>query len=98
MGWGLFIELSLLFIDVCLGGAAREEGGGGAETVAVLGRRERVGRIFHRANVLDNDVAVVDVAVVEAQVGADVACACRQVPLVELHDDAHVVAVHYAGR
>ena len=52
----MFIDLGLLIIYVCLGGAAREKGDGGAETVAVL----------HRASVLDDNVAVFGGVVGEA--------------------------------
>ena len=73
MSWSLCIELGILFIGVCLGGTAREEGNRAAEAVAVLCHSECIGRVLHRANVLDDDAAVVNGVADEAQVGADVA-------------------------
>ena len=60
VSWSLVIDLGLLFVGVSLGGVVREEGGGCVEATAILGRRECVGRILHRVDVLDNDVAVAD--------------------------------------
>ena len=54
--------------------------GAPAELAARLGRRERAGRVLPRANVLGGDVVVVDRAVDEAQVGADVARARAERP------------------
>ena len=59
--------ISLLFIDVSLGGVVREEGDRCAEAVAVLGPRGCVGQVLHRADVLGDDVAVVDGVVNGAQ-------------------------------
>ena len=82
MSWRLFIDLGLLFVDVSLGGVAREEGGGCAETVAVLGHRGLAGWILHHVDVLDGGFAIVGGVIYEAQIGADVARACWKVSLV----------------
>lgn len=76
VSWSLFIDLGLLFIYVYLGSVGREEGDGGAEPIAVLGRREHADWVLHRGGVLDYDAAVVYGVVDEAQVGADVSRAC----------------------
>ena len=72
VSWSLYLDLGLLFVDASLGGATRWDGDRRSESVAVLGRRERVGWVLHRADVLDDDAFVVDGVVGEAQVGADV--------------------------
>ena len=83
VSWSLFIDLGLLFVDVSLGSVIREYGESRLESaVAVPGRRERAGWVLHRADVLDDGVFVVDGVVDEAQIGADVSRARRQVPLV----------------
>ena len=71
----------------------REDGGRCAEPAAVLGHRELIGLVRHRANMLDKDAAFVGCVVDRVQVGANVMRARREVALLQLHDHAHVVAV-----
>ena len=70
MSWSLFIDLGLLFVDVGLCGVTREDGGRRSESVAVLGRRERVGWVIHRVDILYDDVFVVGVLECARQSGA----------------------------
>ena len=82
VSWSLFIDLGLLFVDAGLVGVTREDSDRRSKSVAVLGRRERVGWVLYRADVLDDDAFVAGGVVDESQVGADVSRAHRQVPLV----------------
>ena len=92
------MDASLSFIDLSTGDLAREDADRGAKPVAVLGRREGTGRVLHRADMPHGDVAIVGCVVDEVHVDPDMACACRNVALVQLHDDAHVFAVNHTGR
>ena len=64
MSRSLFIDFGLLFVDATLGGVIREDGGWCSEPVAVLDRRERIGWVLHRADVLVEDVLVADCVLV----------------------------------
>ena len=64
--------VSLVFIDVSICSVTREEGGRGAESIAVLGHREHLDQVLHRANGMDGDVAVVGCVIDKAHVGTDV--------------------------